>query len=246
MSDPFRSRRLSAFAASVGARLAAGALTLAPLVVTVWALWFLINIVSTLGGVALQPIWPLLGIRRAEVEMFWQPWMVTGLELLVAALILFAVGSLAGSLVGAEFTRLMSRAFDRMPIARTIYGGVQKLIESFRREEDKAQKVVLIEFPSPEMKALGFVTRRFFAADTGQELAAVYVPTTPNPTSGYVEIVPVERLVWLDWTPDQAIQFIVSGGIIAPDSICYRPTPPPEKLAGGPGQAPGEPPNPAL
>jgi uncharacterized membrane protein len=87
------------------------------------------------------------------------------------------------------------------------------------------------------MKALGLVTRTFRAADTGQELAAVYVPTTPNPTSGYMEIVPVERLVWLDWSINEAMQFIISGGSVAPDHITYehgqprvpRPSPPPPR-----------------
>ncbi|GAD59563.1 DUF502 domain-containing protein [Brevundimonas abyssalis] len=84
--------------------------------------------------------------------------------------------------------------------------------------------MVLIEFPSPEMRTVGLVTQRFRASDTGEELAAVYVPTTPNPTSGYVEIVPVERLVWLDWTLNEAIQFIVSAGVISPETVKYRTT----------------------
>jgi uncharacterized membrane protein len=83
--------------------------------------------------------------------------------------------------------------------------------------------VVLIEFPTETMRTVGLVTRTFRAEDTGQELAAVYVPTTPNPTSGYVEIVPVDRLVWLDWTPSDAIQFIVSAGVVGPDRIRYHP-----------------------
>ena len=82
--------------------------------------------------------------------------------------------------------------------------------------------MVLIEFPSEEMKTVGLVTQIFRAADSGEELAAVYVPTTPNPTSGYVEIVPVDRLIWLDWTLNEAIQFIVSAGVTAPEAIKYR------------------------
>jgi uncharacterized membrane protein len=76
----------------------------------------------------------------------------------------------------------------------------------------------LIDFPSPELKSIGFVTRLFVDAQ-GRELAAVYVPTTPNPTGGYLEIVPVEKLVTTDWTMDQAMAFILSGGAVGPDKL---------------------------
>jgi uncharacterized membrane protein len=88
--------------------------------------------------------------------------------------------------------------------------------------------VVLIEFPSPEMKTVGFVTRTMVDTNTGQELAAVYVPTTPNPTSGYLEIVPIEKLVSTSWSIDEAMSFIISGGAVAPDSVPYEGTKTPE------------------
>jgi uncharacterized membrane protein len=81
--------------------------------------------------------------------------------------------------------------------------------------------VVLIEFPSKDMKTVGFVTRILTDDNTGRQLAAVYVPTTPNPTSGYLEIVPVENLISTNWTIDEAMTFIVSGGAIAPHNINY-------------------------
>jgi uncharacterized membrane protein len=83
------------------------------------------------------------------------------------------------------------------------------------------QRVVLINFPTPEMKTVGLVTRTFRDKDTGRELAAVYVPTTPNPTSGYLEIVPVANLISTNWTLDEAMTFIVSGGAISPDEINF-------------------------
>jgi uncharacterized membrane protein len=81
---------------------------------------------------------------------------------------------------------------------------------------------VLIEFPSENMRAVGIVTRMFPPVDGQPELAAVYVPTTPNPTSGFVEIVPTSRLVWLDWTKNDAMAFIVSGGSMIPDNVPVR------------------------
>jgi uncharacterized membrane protein len=86
---------------------------------------------------------------------------------------------------------------------------------------DGTQRVVLINFPHENMKSVGFVTRTLKDEHTGEELAAVYVPTTPNPTSGYLEIVPVSQLIPTDWTPDQAMSFIISGGAVSPDTIPF-------------------------
>ena len=88
------------------------------------------------------------------------------------------------------------------------------------------QRVVLIDFPSPELKSIGFVTRVFQDA-SGREYAAVYVPTTPNPTGGYLEIVPIERLVATDWSVDQAMAFILSAGAAAPDVLPFHVERPP-------------------
>jgi uncharacterized membrane protein len=81
--------------------------------------------------------------------------------------------------------------------------------------------VVLVDFPHKEMKSVGLVTRILKEEGTGRELAAVYVPTTPNPTSGYLEIVPIEMLTPTDWTVDQAMSFIISGGAVSPESVPF-------------------------
>ncbi len=111
----------------------------------------------------------------------------------------------------------------KIPLVQTVYGSVKKLIGVLQQQPEGTQRVVLIGFPSPEMKTVGFVTRQFRDEKTGQELAAVYVPTTPIPTSGYLEIVPLEHLVATDWTLDEAMTFIVSGGAVAPASVRYTP-----------------------
>jgi uncharacterized membrane protein len=81
--------------------------------------------------------------------------------------------------------------------------------------------VVLIDIPHSEMKSVGYVTREQRDETTGAELAAVYVPTTPNPTSGYLEIVPMDKLIPPDWTVDQAMTFIISGGAVSPERIPF-------------------------
>jgi uncharacterized membrane protein len=84
------------------------------------------------------------------------------------------------------------------------------------------QRVVLISFPTDNMKAVGLVTKIIRDTESDRELAVVYVPTAPNPTSGYIEIVPVEFVVSTDWTIDEAMSFVMTGGVTSPDSVRFR------------------------
>jgi uncharacterized membrane protein len=114
-------------------------------------------------------------------------------------------------------------AFDgllhRIPLVQTIYGGTKKLMTVLQNKPGGMQRVVLIDFPRRGMKVVGFVTRTMVEEGTGREMAAVYIPTTPNPTGGYLELVPVDELTPTDWTMDQAMAFIISGGAVAPDTL---------------------------
>lgn len=203
--------------------LVVGVIAVLPLALTLWVLWLVLKVAAFVGGLMTAPLVVSLLTLAPGLEGFIRNDVVaTILNVVVALAALIVVGFLAKGVIGQIVGRMVEDFITRIPVGNTVYGSARQLIKSFQSTTDKAEKVVLIEFPSREMKAVGLVTRRFFAADTGEELAAVYVPTTPNPTSGYVEIVPVSRLVWLDWTLNDAIQFIVSGGVIAPDSINFR------------------------
>lgn len=207
--------------------VAVGALTLAPLLVTVWLALFLVDLTAALGAALLRPV---------------SPWMVPEpvfeskpVRVAVALAVLAGAGALVGSAIGRRIGDAANRLIDQAPVVKTVYRSVEKLLASFRTgDHEDSRNVVLIEFPSRDMKAVGLVTRRFRAAESGRELAAVYVPTTPNPSSGYIEIVPVEQLVWLDWSPQEAIQFIMSGGVVGPEHIRYEVEPlnPPKAPSG--------------
>jgi len=219
--------RVQSWAAKAAAALVVGAVTVAPLALTLWVLWLVLNVAAVLGGLITAPIVALLGVAGPEVH----PVLWGIVNALVAAGALIVIGTLAKGVLGQVVGETIEGLITRIPLGNIIYGSARKLIGSFHGAPENAKSVVLIEFPSPEMRCVGLVTRRFRADDTGEELAAVYVPTTPNPTSGYVEIVPVDRLVWLDWTINEAMQFIVSGGAIGPEAVVYRqsgvPVPPP-------------------
>ncbi|MDE2307984.1 MAG: DUF502 domain-containing protein, partial [Xanthomonadaceae bacterium] len=111
----------------------------------------------------------------------------------------------------------------RIPVVQTIYGGTKKLMTVLQNKPSGVQRVVLVECPRRGMRVVGFVTRVMLEDGTGREMAAVFIPTTPNPTGGYLEVVPLDELTPTDWTMDQAMAFIISGGAVAPDTLPAAP-----------------------
>jgi uncharacterized membrane protein len=148
-------------------------------------------------------------------------WFQDILAALITLIALYALGWSVNFVLGRRIIHALESALDRLPLVQTVYGSAKKLITSLQPRSDGLQRVVLIEFPTPQMKAVGFVTRLLIDEDSGEELAAVYVPTTPNPTSGYLEIIPRHRLIATDWSIDEAMTFIISGGAVAPEKIHY-------------------------
>jgi uncharacterized membrane protein len=208
---------------SVAKHVITGILALVPLAVTAWLAWFVVDILVRLGNPAANWLAESLRPSAPDVaEVVESDWFQFGLALFFAVALLYVIGRLANGVVGRFVLGVVARIVDRVPFAGTIYRATRTLIESLRSDELRAQSVVLIEFPTPEMRAVGIVTRIFPASPEQEELAAVYVPTTPNPTSGFVEIVPTARLIWLDWTKNEAMAFIVSGGAMAPDGLSIR------------------------
>jgi len=150
-----------------------------------------------------------------------QGWLVSLFAFIVTIVALYITGFAANRVFGRRLIDAFEALIERIPIAHTIYSGTKKLMSMLQKKPAGTQRVVLIDFPSPELKSIGFVTRVFRDA-SGGEYAAVYVPTTPNPTGGYLEIVPIERLVATDWSVDQAMAFILSAGAAAPDVLPFH------------------------
>jgi uncharacterized membrane protein len=208
-----------------------GLLTLLP----IWLTWVVIKFVFVLLSDTSRPlIGPLLH-NFATTHDGWgwldDPWVQTVLALLATLGVIVLSGLMARRVVGQRLLRWFEALVGRIPLASTIYGSARKLLDILQTQPDGTQRVVLIDFPHNQMKSVGFVTRILREQGTGRELAAVYVPTTPNPTSGYLEVVPVEKLTPTDWTVDQAMSFIISGGAVAPDTIPFSVRPLPEPQA---------------
>ena len=157
----------------------------------------------------------------AIAQWFLQPWSQNVVAALLTLVALYLLGWLVSRVIGRRIIAAFDRLLSRVPIVQNIYGAVKKLISTFQQSPEGVQRVVLISFPSPEMRTVGLVTQTMTDSETGQKLAAVYVPTTPNPTSGYLEIVPIEDLVPTEWSIDEAMAFIMSGGAVAPEGIQF-------------------------
>ncbi len=217
-----RERSGKPFLAATQQRILAGVLTLIPIWVTWLVFGFLLGQLSKWG----QPVVNgLANLLRGPAPSLAQWVLAPSFQTLLAALwmlaALYVIGWVATLVIGRRIISAFDQLMERIPVAKRIYGSTKKLVAALQQKPDNVQRVVLIEFPTPEMRAVGFVTRTFKDADTGREVAAVYVPTTPNPTSGYLEIVPIERLTSTDWSIDDAMTFIISGGAVAPDTLSY-------------------------
>ncbi|HMH67322.1 MAG TPA: DUF502 domain-containing protein [Pinirhizobacter sp.] len=203
--------------------LVTGLLTFIPLWVTWLVLSFVVNLLAGIGAplvvVAMHAVGWVSPATEAAIRDSWFTWLLA-LVLTLAAL--YLVGLLASRVVGKRLIGAFDAVLNRIPLVQTIYGGTKKLMSVLQNQPGGLQRVVLVDFPRDGMKVVGFVTRVMVEEHSGREIAAVYIPTTPNPTGGYLELVPVEELTPTDWTMDQAMAFIISGGAVAPDILPSR------------------------
>lgn len=199
-----------------------GLLTLLPIWLTWIVVKFVFGLLSDLSRPLVDPLLANLA-QAAPRTLGWlqDPWVQTAIALLATVAVILLSGWMARRVVGQRLLKWVEALIARIPLASTIYGSARKLLDILQTQPDGTQRVVLIDFPHDQMKSVGFVTRVIRERGTGRELAAVYVPTTPNPTSGYLEIVPVEKITPTDWTVDEAMAFIISGGAVSPDSIPF-------------------------
>jgi len=188
--------------------LIAGLLALAPL----WVTWLVFNFVLTQLSRAGRPWVQLLALN---------PWLESALAVLVTLVAIYVLGWTTTRVLGRRLLLAFEALLDRVPLAKAVYRLTKQLIETLQTRPQGVQRVVLIRFPHRDIKTVGFVTRVLEDAASGGQLAAVYVPTAPNPTSGYMELVPVEDLIPTEWTIDEAMRFVVSAGTAGPERVSY-------------------------
>ncbi len=143
------------------------------------------------------------------------PFNIPGLEIFMALFIITFIGWLSLSFIGKKFFELFNNLLKKIPILRTIYSAIGQMTESFTKSDNKQKSVVLLEYPRKGVWAVGFATKEnkgLIQEKINEDLINVFVPTTPNPTSGFLLMVPKKDLIYLDITFEQASKFIVSAG----------------------------------
>lgn len=200
-----------------------GVITAAPLWVTWLVFDFLLTLLSRLGSPWINAF--AAGLRRvspALADSLTDSWFQSLLAALVSLVLLYLLGWAASRVIGRRILDAFDALVQRIPLVAAIYGGTKRFLSVVKEKPADVQRVVLIPFPTPEMRAVGFVTRVLDDEASGRKIAAVYVPTSPNPTSGYIELVPLDHCTPTDWSMDEAMSFVITGGATAPASVRFR------------------------
>ncbi|UCD57104.1 MAG: DUF502 domain-containing protein, partial [Candidatus Hydrogenedentota bacterium] len=184
--------------------LIAGILVMLPVVVTIWVLW---NVFAFIDGVPKRiPGQPFANIPGVGVVMFFG--------------VIILVGIFATNIIGKRLISFGERIMARIPLANRIYSAVQQISTAFiGTKRSIFSKAVLVEYPRKGIYSLGFVTSEAEGEvqhRTAQRLACVFMPTTPNPTSGLLIFVPREELIYLDMTTEDGLKLVISGGVVTP------------------------------
>jgi uncharacterized membrane protein len=166
------------------------------------------------------------------------PFGIPGLGLVVVFILLTVIGALAAGFLGRLWIRTTEHILARMPVVRGVYNAIKQIFETIFRQQSQAfREVVLFQYPRPGIWTLGFisgVTKGEVPRVTNEELVNVFIPTTPNPTSGFLLFVPRRDVIVLDMTVEEGIKMVVSGGILTPPD---GPKPVGRKAVGKPGPA---------
>ena len=186
----------------------AGIVVLVPIGITLYLTRFFISISSKLIPNELNP-------------NSYLPFAIPGLEILLAIIFITIIGSLSLSFIGKKILKIFNDILKRIPILRTIYSAIGQMTETLAPKKGSKKSVVLVEYPRKGSWAVGFATRENdgeISKKTNTNLINVFVPTTPNPTSGFLLMFPKDEVVYLDMTFEEASKFIVSAGTSNPQS----------------------------
>lgn len=199
------------FVAKLRAYFFAGMLVTAPISITLYLSWIFVNFVDNTVNKLLP--------KHYNPETYL-PFATPGLGLLMVVVALIVIGWLAASFLGRFFHRMIDHFLVKVPVIRNLYGTVKQIFETVLAQRSNAfREAVLVEYPRRGMWAIGFITGRTEGEVqnvTEEETVNVFLPTTPNPTSGFLLFVPKSELVRLSMSVEEAIKMVISGGIVTP------------------------------
>ena len=180
----------------------AGIVVLIPIGITLYLTLFLIRISGKIIPKEINP-------------NNYLPFNIPGLEIIIALLLITLIGWVSLSFLGRKFFEIFNNVLKKIPILRTIYSAIGQMTETFTKSDNNQKSVVLLEYPRKGIWAVGFATKEnkgIIKNNVKEDIINVFVPTTPNPTSGFLLMVPKKDLIFLDVTFEQASKFIVSAG----------------------------------
>ena len=166
----------------------------------------------------------LINVSSRVLPSYFNPnsylaFSIPGLEIIIAVIFITIVGGLSLSFLGKKILKLIDRLFKKIPLLGTFWSAVQQMSQSFKQNKHKKRSVVLIEYPRKGIWAVGFATKENdgeIANKVQKKMLNVFVPTTPNPTSGFLLMIPKEDIIYLDMSFEEASKFIVSAGTTNP------------------------------
>ena len=185
----------------------AGVVVLIPIGITIYLTLFLVSITSKILPKEINP-------------NHYLPYNIPGLEILMSVILITLIGFLSLSFIGRKLLDVFDNILKKIPILRTIYSAIVQMTETFTKSDNKKKNVVLVEYPRKGSWAVGFATKENtgeISNKTQKKLINVFIPTTPNPTSGFLLMFPKEDVIYLDLTFEEASKFIVSAGTSNPD-----------------------------
>ena len=194
----------------------AGVITIGPLFVTYLVFSFLLKTLAEAG----LPVVHLIATVFPE-GLFNLPLVQPAFAVLLTLVVLYVVGRVTSLVIGRQAFSIFEATMERLPFVAKVYTSVRQLLDSMMSKKETSQRVVFIDFPIEGQKSIGFLTRTMSDAATGKQLAAVLVPNAINPTSAFLQILPMERVVETDLTMEQAMSMIMTGGAVGPETVQY-------------------------
>lgn len=217
-------KKRNSLLAHIQRNLLAGLIVLAPILLTWLVFEFILGKLIGFGRPWVPALYQAIATFSPELaEWLISGWIESVAAVLITLILLYLLGWVTSRMVGRQILMGLELLLDRIPVLKAIYSSTKRLLLAFQARPEQMQRVVLINFPSGEMKTVGFVTQVVRDAATGEELAVVYMPTAPNPTSGYMEIVPMSRVTPTDWSVEEGMQFVISCGTSVRESLDYSP-----------------------
>jgi uncharacterized membrane protein len=201
---------------SLQRNILAGIITIGPLAITYLIFKFLLDTLAKAGLPAVQ-------LFETFFPQNWlsQPWLQSVLAIALTLVMLFVVGRVTSLVIGQQAFNLFEAVLERLPVVAKIYTSVRQLMDTMMAKNESGQRVVLVDFPMVGQKSIGFLTRTMTDSTTGEALAAVLLPNAINPTSAFLQILPLSRVTDTDLTMEQAMSMIMTGGAVGPETIRF-------------------------